>query len=126
MSHLYPVFLVVKFLTTPPDLIPRQQSCPPLDPILVDGEEYEVEAVINSCMFQGQLQYLIQSKSYSYKHNSWEDAMYGGTLSKASCGVLLHPSQGPTPSTQSHFDYISFQPSLDHCAKSSLPRGGVM
>jgi hypothetical protein len=52
MSCLHPFFLVVKLMATPTDPIPRQQSHPPPDPILVNGEEeYEVEVVINSCTF---------------------------------------------------------------------------
>ena len=51
MCCFHPVFLVVKLLTAPPDPIPRRQSSPPLDPILIEGEEYEVEAVLNSRMF---------------------------------------------------------------------------
>jgi hypothetical protein len=75
MSHLHPVLPVVKLLAAPPDPISGRWSRPPPDPILVDGEEeYEVEVVINSCMFHGRLQYLMQWKGYSYKHNSWEDA----------------------------------------------------
>src|ERR1700676_3463668 len=75
MSCLHPVFAVVKLMPAPADLIPGQQSNPPPDPILVDGEEhYEVEAVLDSRIFQGQLQYLIQWKGYSYEHNSWENA----------------------------------------------------
>jgi hypothetical protein len=52
MSCLHPVFPVVKLLTAPPDLIPRRQSRPPPDPVLINREEeYEVEAVLNSRMF---------------------------------------------------------------------------
>ena len=54
MSHLHPVFPVVKLMPAPVDLIPGRQSDPPLDPILVDGEEhYEVEAVLDSRMLWG-------------------------------------------------------------------------
>ena len=54
MSCLRPVFPVVKLMAAPPDPIPGRWSHPPLDPVLVNGEEeYEVEAVINSCMFRG-------------------------------------------------------------------------
>jgi len=54
---------------------PGRRSDPPPDPVLVDGEEhYEVEAVLDSRIFRGRLQYLIQWKGYSYEHNSWENA----------------------------------------------------
>jgi hypothetical protein len=103
MGRLHPVFPVVKLLTAPPDPIPGRRSHPPPDPVLVDGEEeYEVEAVINSRMFRGRLQYLIQWKGYSYEHNSWEDATDVHSP-EANCGVLLHPSRSSTPSTQSSF-----------------------
>ena len=75
MSHLHPVFPVVKLMAAPPDPIPGRQSYPPPDLVLVDGEEeYEVEVVINSRMFRGRLQYLIHWKGYSYEHNNWEEA----------------------------------------------------
>src|SRR5712664_2911170 len=76
MSRLHPVFPVVKLMPAPADPIPGRQSDPPPDPILVDGEEhYEVEAVLDSHIFRGRLQYLIQWKGYSYEHNSWENAV---------------------------------------------------
>jgi hypothetical protein len=54
MSCLHPVFLVVKLMPAPADLIPGRQSDPPPDPILVNGEEhYEVEAVLDSRIFRG-------------------------------------------------------------------------
>src|SRR3984957_2783178 len=75
LNRLHPVFPVVKLLPAPKDPIPGRQSIPPPDPILVDGEEhYEVESILDSRMSQGQLQYSIQWKGYSYEHNSWENA----------------------------------------------------
>jgi hypothetical protein len=49
MSHLHPIFPVVKLLAAPLDPIPGCWSRPPPDPVLVNREE-EVEAVINSHM----------------------------------------------------------------------------
>ena len=124
MSRLHPVFPVVKLLTVPPDPIPGRQSCLPPDLILVDGEEeYEVEAVINSHMFRGQLQYLIQWKGYSYEHNSWEDAKDVHSLKLVAEFYSTHPG-APRQVRRAHFDYISFQSSQDHRAGMSLPRGG--
>ena len=126
MSWLHPVFPVIKLLTVPLDLIPGWQSRPPLDPILVDGEEeYEVEAVINSRMFWGRLQYLIQWKGYSYEHNSWEDAKDVHSPKLVAEFYSTHPG-APRQVCRAHFDYISFQSSQDHRAGMSLPRRGVM
>ena len=75
MSRLHPVFPVVKLMPAPVDPIPGRRSHPPPDPVLVEGEEhYEVEAILDSRISRGQLQYLIHWKGYSYEHNSWENA----------------------------------------------------
>ena len=126
MSRLHPVFPVVKLLASPPDPISGRWSHPPLDPVLVDGEEeYEVEAVINSHMFRRWLQYLVQWKGYSYKHNSWEDATDVHSLELVVEFYSTHP-RAPRQICRAHFDYISFQSAQDRRAGSSLPRGGVM
>jgi hypothetical protein len=52
MSHLHPVFPVVKLMPAPADPILGQRDDPPPDPILVDGQEhYEVKAILDSRMF---------------------------------------------------------------------------
>jgi hypothetical protein len=117
---------VVKLLTAPPDPIPGSRSSPPPDPVLLDGEEeYEVEAVINSRMFQGRLQYLIQWKGYSYEHNSWENATDVHSPKLVAEFYSTHPGASRQV-RRAHFDYISFQSSQDRRVGSSLPRGGVM
>jgi hypothetical protein len=99
MGHLHPVFPVVKLLTAPPDPIPGHRSSPPPDPVLVDGEEeYEVEAVLNSRMFRGRLQYLIEGLQLRTQQLGIH---HGSTFPKASSGVLLHTPWGPAPYTQS-------------------------
>ena len=109
MSRLHPIFPVVKLLTAPLDPIPGQQSRPPPDPVLVDGEEeYKVEAVINSRLFRGRLQYLIQWKGYSYEHNSWEDATDVHSLELVVGFYSTHPG-APCRVRRAHFNYISFQ-----------------
>ena len=126
MSCLHPVFPVVKLMAAPPDLIPGHQSYPPPDLVLVDGEEeYEVEVVINSCMFRGRLQYLIHWKGYSYEHNSWEEASDVHSPELIAKFYSTHPG-APRQIRRAHFDYISFHSSSDRCAEASLPRGGVM
>jgi hypothetical protein len=126
MSRLHPVFPVVKLLAAPPDPISGRRSRPPPDPVLVDGEEeYEVEVVINSRMFRGRLQYLVQWKGYSYEHNSWEDATDVHSPELVTEFYSTHPG-APRQIRRAHFDYISFQSTQDRRAGSSLPRGGVM
>jgi hypothetical protein len=108
MSCLHPVFPVVKLMPGPADPIPEQQSDPSPDPILVDGEEhYEVEAILDSCIFQGQLQYLIQWKGYSYEHNSWENATDVHSPTLVAKFYSIHPGT-PHQIRQAHFDYIAF------------------
>jgi transposase InsO family protein len=126
MNRLHPVFPVVKLLTAPPDPIPGRRNSPPPDPILIDGEEeYEVEAVLNSRMFRGRLQYLIQWKGYSYEHNSWEYATEVRSPKLVAEFYSAHPG-APRRIRRALFDYISFRSSLERRAGSSLPRGGVM
>jgi Chromo (CHRromatin Organisation MOdifier) domain len=126
MGRLHPVFPVVKLLTAPPDPIPRCWSSPPPDPVLIDREEeYKVEAVLNSCMFRGQLQYLIQWKGYNYKHNIWEYATEVHSPKLVAEFYSTHPG-APRCIRRALFDYIAFRSSLEHHAGMSLPRGGVM
>ena len=119
MSRLNPVFPVVKLMAAPPDLIPGCWSYPPPDLVLVDGdlvdgeEEYEVEAVINSCMFRGRLQYLIYWKGYSYEYNSWEEASDVHSLELIAKFYSTHPG-APHQICRAHFDYISFCSSSNH------------
>jgi hypothetical protein len=54
MSHFYPVFNVVKLLGASRDPISRHNSGTLLFPVLIDdenNEEYEVEAILDSCIF---------------------------------------------------------------------------
>ena len=68
MSCLHPVFHVVKLLLVPKDPIERKARPPPL-PTIVDGEqEYNVEEVLDSRIFQGRLEFLVKG----YEENSWE------------------------------------------------------
>jgi hypothetical protein len=57
---VYPVFHVSLLEPTQGDLLPGQYLPLP-EPIIVDGEsEYKVEEVVDSRIFQWQLQYLIK------------------------------------------------------------------
>jgi hypothetical protein len=74
MSCLYPVFNMVKLLDALRDPISRCNSGTPPPPVLINdkgNEEYEVEAILDSCMFQQKLQYLVCWKGYRYEEHSW-------------------------------------------------------
>src|SRR6202040_1579689 len=123
LNWLHPVFPVVKLLPAPKDPIPGRRSKPPTDPILVDGEEhYEVEAILDSRMSRGQLQFLIQWKGYSYEHNSWENAMDVHSLALVNEFYSTHPG-APRHIHVADFDYIAFR-SFPNCSAGSLPKGG--
>jgi hypothetical protein len=61
MSHIHPVFHVIKLMPAPPDPIKGRRTRRPPPPEIVGGEErYEVEEIINSQMRGRKLQYLVQ------------------------------------------------------------------
>ena len=126
LNRLHPVFPVVKLLPAPKDPIPGRRNKPPPDPILVDGEEhYEVEAILDSRMSRGWLQFLIQWKDYSYEHNSWENAT--DVHSPALVNEFYSTHLGaPRHIRVADFDYITFRSFPNCSAGSSLPKGGVM
>ena len=72
MSQLHPVFNVVKLLPAPKDLIPGRRIQQPPSPEIRDGKEhYAVEKILDSQLFQNQLQFLVKWEGYGYKENSW-------------------------------------------------------
>jgi hypothetical protein len=81
--------------------------------------------VLNSRLFRGRLQYLVQWKGYSYEHNSWEDATDVHSPELVAKFYSTHPG-APRQIRRAQFDYISFQFAQDRRAGSSLSRGGVM
>jgi hypothetical protein len=72
MSHIHPVFHVVKLKPAPEDPIVGRHANPLPDPVLVDGEEeYEVEEIMNSWFFSHRLQFLVTWKGYQREEWSW-------------------------------------------------------
>lgn len=73
MSHLHPVFNVVKLTPAPMDPIPgRHLRLLPL-PELVDGEEeWIVEGILDSKVINRKLRYLVKWEGFGIEHNSWE------------------------------------------------------
>lgn len=76
MSHIHPVFHVVKLLPAPcPDAIPGRQSTEVPAPELINNEEhYEVEEILNSRFFRRKLQFCVAWKGFGYKENTWTNA----------------------------------------------------
>ncbi|KNZ78862.1 hypothetical protein J132_09546 [Termitomyces sp. J132] len=73
MCQLHPVFNVVKLTLAPKDPIPGQCSpLPPLPVVVNNSEEYEVEEILDSCLFQRQLQYKVKWKGYRIEDISWK------------------------------------------------------
>jgi len=73
MRRLHPVFNVEKLSPAPDGPIAgRHQNLPP--PLkLIDGEEeYIMEKILNSRMFQWKLQYLVKWEGYGTEGNIWE------------------------------------------------------
>ena len=74
MSHLHPVFNVVKLLSASRDPISGHNSGTPPPLVLINdegNEEYKVEAILDSCMFRRKFQYLVHWKDYGYKEHLW-------------------------------------------------------
>src|SRR6267154_2275823 len=126
MSRLHPVFPVVKLIPAPADPILGCRSDPPPDPVLVDREEhYEVKAILDSQVFQRQLQYLVQWKDYNYEHNSWENAVDVHSPLLVDKFYFTHPA-APRQIRRAHFDYIAFRSSMDVALGRHSLEGGVM
>ena len=72
--QIHPVVHVALLTKAPRDTIPGQKP-PPAPPIEVEGqEEFEVEQILDSRLFRGNLQYLVKWKDYGEEENSWEPA----------------------------------------------------
>ncbi|KAG5732613.1 hypothetical protein E4T56_gene16891 [Termitomyces sp. T112] len=73
LRQLHPVFNVVKLFPAPKDPIPGHHPKLPPPPVLVnDEEEYEVEEILDSRVFQGKLQFKVKWKGYGIEDISWE------------------------------------------------------
>ncbi len=90
--------------------IPGQQVLPP-PPVRIRGEEeYEVEAVLDSRMRRGQLEYLVQWKGYTAEHNSWEPE---GNLENAPEQIEAFRSRhsgAPCWISQACFEQLAWKP----------------
>jgi len=111
MRHLHLVFNVMKLFPAPNDLIARRcQNLPP-PPELVDGEEeYIVEKILNTRIFQQKLQYLVKWEGYEIEGNTWE---YSENLDHAPEKVMEFHTKNPGAPCRIHaltFGLIPFHP----------------
>ena len=75
MKNIHLVFHVVKLHPAVTDPIPKHQARPSPLPVIVDDEEhFEVEAILDSCIFYHKLQYKVKWKGYDYEEASWESS----------------------------------------------------
>ncbi|KAG5734195.1 hypothetical protein E4T56_gene1192 [Termitomyces sp. T112] len=73
LHQLHPVFNVVKLFPASKDPVSGCHPKPPPPPVLVnDEEEYEVEEILDSRVFQGKLQFKVKWKGYGIEDISWE------------------------------------------------------
>ena len=73
MSHLHPVFNVVKLTLALEDPICGRHPLPPPLLEIVDGEEeWVVEEILDSKVINQKLCYLVKLEGFGIKHNSWE------------------------------------------------------
>jgi hypothetical protein len=71
MSQLHPVFHIIKLLPVPPDPMGHHVNPPP-PPTIVGGDKHcEVQAILDSRLHVGHLEFLVSWKGYGYEENSW-------------------------------------------------------
>ena len=107
---LHPVFNVIKLTPAPDDPIPRCIADPPPAPELIDGKpEYEVEHILDSCLFCRKLQYKIQWKGYGPRDDLWEDTSFAANAPELIADFHHKNPRVPHHIQMADFDTISFQ-----------------
>jgi len=128
MRRLHPVFNVVKLTPAPADpIVGRRQPAPP-PPELVDGEEeYIVEKILDSRMFRGKLQYLVQWEGYGVEHNQWEYAHHIKNAPERVANFHRMNPAAPRRIRAVTFGTIPFRPiPLTSASRRCFSRGGVI
>ena len=121
MSHLHPVFNVIKLLLTPSNPIPGQKASPPPPPELVDREEhYGVEWILDSQFMRGRLQFLVKWEGYGYEENSWVPKQDVAAPDKLCKFYQIH--SGALYQIHS----MAFQSLMSHASRTQHARRGVM
>ena len=119
MSHLHPVFNVVKLVPALEDPIPGQRSDPPPPLEIVDGEEhYVVEKILDSRLIHNKLHYLVQWEGYGYKENAWVVEEDVAVPRKVRDFYALHP-EAPWK-----IQALAFESLVSHASRTQHPRKG--
>ena len=105
-------------ITRPTSRIP-QQSAPEPPPIEIEGEfEYEVEQILDSRLYRGNLQYLVKWLGYTEEHNTWEPL---SNITNADEAVKeFHKHHPSAPHRIQTLSLIRFQPIINH---TDIPKG---
>ena len=121
MSHLHPIFNVIKLLPTPSDPILGQKASPPPLPEIVDGEEhYVVERILDSQFMRGRLQFLVKWEGYRYEENSWVSEQEVMAPDKLHKFCWIHPG------APCWIHSMAFQSLMSHASRTQHARRGVM
>ena len=72
---IHPLFYVGLLQPAPLTNIPGRQFPQPPPVLIQEQEEYEVESILDSRIYRGNLQYLIKWKGYSHADNTWEPSV---------------------------------------------------
>ncbi len=128
MRRLHPVFNVVKLTLTSDNPIVGSRQNPPPPPELVNGEdEYVVEKVLNSRMFQGKLQYLVKWEGYGVEGNTWEYWENLGNAQEKVTEFYIGNPAAPHCIRALAFGSIPFRPiSATPASSRCCSRGGVI
>ena len=128
MSRIHPVFPIVKLLPSIPDPIEGRRSAPPPPPVVVGEEEhYKVEAILDSRVRYGKLEFLVRWKGYGYEENSWTVEADVNAPRLIAKFYREHPG-APRRIRALHFDQLKFRntrPAIDFTHRDAASwRGG--
>ena len=90
---IHPVFHVSLFEKHVASKIPSRTAPPPPPTIINNSLEYEVDKILDSRLYYGKLQYLIQWKGFNTSENSWEPLI---NLEHAKDSVHAFHAQNPS------------------------------
>ena len=109
---IHPVVNVSHVHLHKPSHIP-QQSAPKPPPIEIEGEfEYEVKQILDSRLYQGNLQYLVKWLGYTEEHSTWEPL---SNITNADEAVKdFHKQHPSTPRQIQTLSLFQFQPIVNY------------